>query len=255
MTLLPFFCDWRMPPPARAVCCAALACIWTAFPLRAELTWTQKTVELSTDGKTSVLEARFPFTNGGATSVDIRQVQTSCGCTTVALAQRHFEPGQAGEIVAHYAIGNQVGLQKKMILVSITGSPGFTALTLVVHIPELVRVRPNFVTWNHDEPNAEKIITIESADPEALPLTNLTVLSSNNAFTADLEPLLEGNRYEISVTPKTTAKQLFATLTIRCHVGAEEKTFLAYASVQLPAPALRPRVPNASPAPASTPEP
>jgi hypothetical protein len=227
---------WR-----RALWLVALLAGLSAVPsLRADLTWQRKTVELNPDGKSSVLEARFPFANTGTTPVDIQQVQTSCGCTTVALAQRHFEPGQKGEIVARYAVGEQVGLQKKAILVSTAGNPVATALTLVVHIPELVRLQPASVSWNQDGGSEAKVITLESADARTLPLKDVVVLSSSDTLTTSLEPVLAGSKYEIRVTPKTTGKQLFATLVIHCHVGGQEKIYHVYASVQ-PAPPPAPQ--------------
>jgi hypothetical protein len=229
--------DAGYPPPLRLACIVALVLGWHLPSLRAELTWPQKTVELSTDGKSAAIEARFPFSNDGKTPVDIVQVQTSCGCTTVALDQHHYEPGQKGEIVAHYAIGNQVGLQKKTILVSTAGAPVGTALTLIVHIPELLHMQPAFLTWKHGETNTAKVITIESTNSAALPLRDVSVQSSNSALAAEVEPTRSRDEYEITVRPKATGELIVATLTIHCRLGAEEKTLRAYASVQPALPA------------------
>ena len=102
------------------------------------------------------------FVNHGATPVDIRQIESSCGCTTTELAQRHYEPGQSGDIVAHYAVAGHMGAQKKTLAVWSSDHPdAATTLTLVVHIPEIARLQPAFVTWAHDEANKPKIITLE----------------------------------------------------------------------------------------------
>ena len=71
-----------------------------ASPALAEMEWAQKTVQLKASAKDTVIEARFRFTNRGKDAVDIQQVESSCGCTTTALAQRHYAPGESGAIVA-----------------------------------------------------------------------------------------------------------------------------------------------------------
>jgi hypothetical protein len=212
---------------------AALACGWGMSQLQAELTWAQKAVELQADSKASVIEARFRFINKGSVPIDILQVQTSCGCTTAALAQRHCAPGQSGEVIARFTVGERVGLQKKTILVSTSDGPVPTALTLVVHIPELLRIQPAFVLWKQGEPRAAKTLQIEAAQ-ENLPLKDVSVLSSNPAVAVQWQPVVEGKKYQIVVTPDTTEKPLFSTLTIHCGIGSEQKTFHAYVSVSAP---------------------
>jgi hypothetical protein len=209
-----------------------LICGLGVSSLFAELVWTQKTGDLNSDGRSPLIEAHFPFKNDGSTPVDVRQVQTSCGCTTVALAQRHYEPGESGEIVAHYVVGDRVGLQKQTILVVTSDNPVATTLNLVVHIPELVHVRPTSVTWQLNESNTAKIITLETIDAKSLPLKDVTVVSSYDAVTTSVKPVLPGSEYEISVSPKATSNQLFANLTIHCSLGGQPKTLHTYASVR-----------------------
>jgi hypothetical protein len=216
----------------RATCWVVLVCDWIVLPVHAELIWTQKAVELYPDGKTTLLDAHFTFTNEGLTPVDIRQVQTSCGCTTATLKERHYEPGQNGEIVARYVVGDRVGIQRLSILVATSDNLVPTTLNLVVHVPELVHLRPTSVTWQLNESNTAKIITIETTDSKALPLKDVTVASSYGTVTTSVKPVLLDAKYEISVTPKTTSNQLFANLTIHCNLGGQPKTLHTYASVK-----------------------
>ncbi len=211
----------------------ASAVAWLAgtTTTRAELTWVEKAIELHADGKSSALEARFRFTNAGAQPVDIGQIETSCGCTTAVPTKRHYEPGQTGEIVARYTVGEQTGLQKKLIAVTTSDHPGATMLTLIVHVPELVHLQPRILTWEPGEAREAKTLEVTSGDA-ATPLAELAVQSSNPAMTVTVLPLLEGSGYVVSVRPGTTPQRLFTTLTIRCRVGTEEKVLHAYASEQ-----------------------
>lgn len=197
---------------------------------RAELLWKQQAAELYADAKSTVLEARFPFTNTGNAAVDITSVESSCGCTTVNLEKRHYEPRESGEIVARYTIGTQTGAQKKTVQVETNDGKGPTVLTLNIQIPEILRIQPSFVQWNHGEATTPKIITLEML--QDTPAKDLAVQSTAANFTADLKTLVPGRKYELTVRPKSTDQHQFSTLNIRCRFGEDEKVFRAFAAVR-----------------------
>lgn len=205
---------------------------WGLPATHAELTWERHTIDLQADAKTDVLEARFRFTNTGSTPVDIRQVESSCGCTTTELAKRHYEPGQGGEIVARYTIGGHLGIQTKTIAVSSSDQPEATTLSIVAHIPEVARMEPSFVTWTHNEATRPKIITLEMLQ-EVAP-GDISVQSSNAGVATELRPVVKNRKYELVVTPARTSEFLHAILTIHCRFGGQEQTFRTYATVQPP---------------------
>ena len=209
---------------------AAVSGLCPAGSLRAELTWPQKTVELKVDAATSVTEARFSFKNTGTTPVDVNQVMSSCGCTTVALEKRHYLPGESGEIVAKYTVAEHTGIQKKSILVTTSDGGDPVELNLAVKIPEVLRITPAFVTWKHGETAAPKQITLEMA--QDTPIKEITVQSSSAGVTAALEPVTKGRKYQLTVKPGQTNQHLFATLTVRCQFGDAERVFRTYATVQ-----------------------
>ena len=196
----------------------------------AELTWAQKTVELDGDARSPVLEAHFHFTNTGNAPVEIRNVESSCGCTTAALEKRLYKPQESGEIVAKYTVGTHTGLQKKTLLVQTGDGSAPTTLTLVAHILEILRVTPTFVNWSHNEATTPKHITLELV--QNTPFDEITVESSSPQATAKLVPITRGRKYDLVVTPEQTDHFLLAKLTIHCRFGSEEKTFVSYATVK-----------------------
>ena len=210
-----------------------LALLAAAPRASAELTWAQKTVELNGDARSPVLVAHFHFTNTGGSPVEIRNVESSCGCTTTALEKRTYKPGEDGEIVAKYTVGAHTGLQRKTLLVMTDDGLPPTTLTLVAHIQEILRVTPTAVTWSHHEATAPKRISLELM--QDVPFDEISVESSVPGVTATLVPLTKGRKYSLVVTPGQTDNFLLAKLTIHCRFGSEEKTFVAYATVK-PAP-------------------
>ncbi len=222
MPTLPRVCPLYLP---------AFVLIALVLPARAELTWKQKTVQVKADASMGVVEVRFPFTNGGTNPVDVKQVESSCGCTTTELEQRHYEPGQGGEIVARYTFGNHVGLQHKTIAVKTSDRSEPVILELVADIPEMVRIEPPHVTWSKGEEKKAKSVVLETVND--LVFEDIDLQSTNPAMKAELTTLVKGRKYQITVTPASTAGFAFATLNIRCKFGKElTRTFYSYATVK-----------------------
>ena len=195
----------------------------------AELTWAQKTADVDGDARSPVLEAHYHFTNTGSSPVEIRNVETSCGCTTAALEKRTYQPGETGEIVAKYTVGTHTGVQRKTLLVQ-TNDGKDTTLNLNAHILEILRVTPTVVTWSHNEANGPKRISLELV--QETPFDEISVESSTPHVTAKLVAITKGRKYDLLVTPEQTDRFLYCKLTIHCRFGAEEKSFIAYATVK-----------------------
>ena len=210
----------------------ALAWSMLATPTHAELSWTQKKVELDANAGTEVVEAHYHFTNSGTSPLDIRQVESSCGCTTAELTQRHYDPGQSGEIVARFTVAGRMGVQNKTLAVWSSDQPIPTTLVLIVRIPEIAHLQPVFVTWAHDEPAKPKVITLEML--QDIPPKDITVQSSNSAISAELQTVLKEHKYQLVVTPTQTSQFASAILTVHCRFGDREQTFRTYATVQPP---------------------
>ncbi len=203
---------------------------WT-LPARAELTWAEKTIKLKADPSATVVEARYHFTNSGHSTVDIQQVESSCGCTTAELDKRTYAPGEGGEIVARFTVGVRVGVQTKTIAVKTRDAEEPTTLTMVVDIPEIVKIRPSFVFWVQGEAKKPKTMTIE-VQPDA-PVEKMTVQSSNPLMTPVLKEVVKGSRYQLTITPGQTDRVLYSTLTLNCEFAkGEAKSFRAYATVK-----------------------
>ncbi len=218
------------PLPRRAAVFLLPALFCAARPASAELTWAKKTVELKADAKSTVLEAKFHFTNTGSKAVDVRQIESSCGCTTAELEQRHYEPGASGDIVARYTVGSHVGLQTKTVAVFTSDREQPTMLTLAVQIPEILRITPTYVSWTHGEAAKAKSITLELL--QDTPIADLAVQSSQAGMNVTMQTLVKGRKYRLDVTPVQTDQSAFATLNIHCQYGDEDKTFRAYATVK-----------------------
>ncbi len=221
----------RCLPPVWQRLGLALLCLYGGSQVaRAELNWPQRTVQVTGDATTPILDAHFRFTNVGSSPVEIRQVESSCGCTTTQLEKRVFKPQESGEIIAHYTVGAHTGVQRKTLLVSTDDGSAPVTLTLEAQIPVILRITPGFVTWSHNEHTAPKSITLELL--QDAPLDDIQVESTSPNVNMELAPLVKGRRYTLTVTPRQTDRFLYSKLTIHCRFGKEEKLFIAYATVK-----------------------
>jgi hypothetical protein len=82
---------------------------------------------------------RFNFTNTSDRVISIRNVQTSCGCTTSPLTKRTFAPGESYHIEATFNPQNRRGKELKTLHVD-TDDPGFGRYDLQINVDIRPRV-------------------------------------------------------------------------------------------------------------------
>src|SRR5213080_5047846 len=89
--------------------------IFLCVAARAELKWEQQTLDLhpAVGDKTAV--AHFKYENVGKTPVHFKSVKASCGCTTTQTQKEVVNPGEKGEIIATFNIGDRTGQQMKTV--------------------------------------------------------------------------------------------------------------------------------------------
>ena len=94
----------------------ALALCALPFSASAELSWKKpiQSFQCTIDDKN--VEVHFAFKNTGQTPVTIKDLHTSCGCTTAKLDKKSYAPGESGEVVATYSFRGQTGAHMKLEL-------------------------------------------------------------------------------------------------------------------------------------------
>ena len=192
------------------------------------LRWDKKTIELQPAPAEKTARAEFGFTNVGKQPVIIDSVKASCGCTTVALEKKTYQPGEKGHLTGVFTLGSRKGDQAKSIRVDVRGEPA-TVLMMVTHIGEPIKLEPSLVFWRTGEAPRAKTITVKL--PTGMRLTRVS--SSDPKIAATLEPVGEKSQYKITVTPEGTAQKATAVLNIQGVTRSNElQTFQAYAQVK-----------------------
>jgi hypothetical protein len=188
-----------------------LALIALPFPALADLTWTKTVQEFQCTPDDKSIDAHFPFKNTGKTPVTVRELHTSCGCTTAKLAKKVYAPGETGEVVATYSFRGQTGALRKLVTVHTDEGKPPVALDIRVFRHEPFEMKPGLVYWRTGDAGEAKTVQLTA---NSYPVHIKKVTSSNPHFVASLQPVKDGEQYAISVKPTTTAAKETAEITV-----------------------------------------
>ncbi len=197
-----------------------------------ELKWDRRRAELTPGPDDTVVEAEFGFVNAGREPVVIESIESSCGCATGTLPKMTFDPGERSKLMGRFDTSGRRGVQTKTVTVHIKGAKEPSVLTLVVAIPDLVKISPEILFWNKGEEAKAKTIVCDAMPGLAVRVVKVT--SSEPRIQATIGTLGEGKKYTITVTPDSTATPSFAVLTIDMEFGGRKKTIRSYAQVRQP---------------------
>jgi hypothetical protein len=219
----------RHQPLVRAILICALT-ILLCVTSRAELKWEQTALDLHPALGEKQAVGHFKYENVGTTTVHIKSVKPSCGCTSAQTNVDRIAPGEKGEVTAAFHIGDRTGVQVKTVTVK-TDEPDSgtttTVLSLKATIPELLEVRPALVYWQSGESLGPKTITVRTT--KDFPAKSIKVISSNPAFQTAVRKVREGE-FQIEVQPPSDAsKKTSATLTIQSENSS--RNYYATASI------------------------
>lgn len=206
----------------------------------ADIQWEKKELEFFPSPTDTSVTAEFHFTNTGAKPVTIASVKPACGCTTAVLDKTTYGPGEHGRITSVFTFGQRTGLQNKQIRVSIKGGETDTILSIITHLPEIMKVSPVVVFWRTGDAPQPKTIELTVGREEPVRVTG--VKSSDPSVKVALETVQEGKSYKLVVTPGQTAMPVSSLLTIDTEVAPNvHQLFSAYAHVKL-AESSRPKI-------------
>jgi hypothetical protein len=231
--------------------------ILLALSARAELKWEQNIIELHPSVGDKQAVAHFKYQNIGTTAIHFKSVKASCGCTTTQTQKEVVNPGEKGEIVATFNIGDRTGQQLKTVTVQ-TDDPNpaqaSTVLTLKADITPALEIKPQVVYWQSGEEPKSKKISVKAA--KEFPAKEISIKSNSQNFESKVEPGKPGE-WTIEVTPKDTTHPIGTALLIQTDYPKDApKQFYLNVVVTNPPqapPALRLNTPPAPGVKAATP--
>lgn len=143
--------------------------------------------DLQKGEKTTV---QFPFTNKGEGQLEIRDIATSCGCTTAKQEKTSFAPGESGVIEVTFDSNRFIGRITKNVTVTTnnTKKPS-TTLTITGHVFTEIESKPDSLFFADAKPGlvSEREIMVYAERLEKLEISELQV--SPDYLSAKIEQL------------------------------------------------------------------
>ncbi len=200
-----------------------------AVSAQAGLRFEKKTLELASSPKERSVAGIFRFQNDGVAPVTIRQVNTTCGCTTAKLSQSTYQPGESGEIETVFKYGFARGPLRKLLSVELADG---TEIPLEIHVrvEAPVLARPTLVYWRKGESGGTRNVAIEIG--AGIDAVVGPVECDSDDFSVALRKN-EASGYTLAVTPRSTAERAKGRIRLTTRVaGGEPEMLTIYARVQ-----------------------
>jgi hypothetical protein len=190
----------------------ALAFLVFALSARA-LDWESTVVEAHPAPFQAEVDLVFNYHNNGAKPVRVLAVNTGCHCVFAKAESDRVEPGAKGRILAHFSIGDRVGLYERTISVSTDDASEPQYLTVRIAIPDIATVTPRVLEWHRGGEATEQFVEIAAGPTVLVDFKEAT--ATNNAFIVRLEPIELGRRYRLAIKPRSTAAVANAAVRIK----------------------------------------
>jgi len=199
---------------------------------RAALEWETRSVTLQVHPTQVHADAVYRFSNTGKEPVTISKTKVGCGCLSVKLSKRTFQPGEGGELTVRFDLRNRSGKQKKSTVVSMSNGKTAT-LSTAVDIPKAYKIAPKMMRWVVGSTNETKTAKLEN--PNKQPIKILSASSSHKHLPVELKTIREGFEYEAVVTKKPSASNARSVVRIKTEPPPglkESKTIKLYVHAQ-----------------------
>jgi hypothetical protein len=186
----------------------ALAALIHGSTSRAELTWSTLNQTFQPAPGTPKVEANFPFENRGSYPVTIKEITTSCGCTSTSLEKKTYAPGESGVLHVVFNSAGRTGRQSKTVRV-MTDDPKEKPVSLSLNIglsPSYV-VAPRLLHWKHAEGAMTKQAFLRLAPAAGYDAPKITAAPEGFTITLESDPK-SASTFLIRVTPKNTEAPL-----------------------------------------------
>ena len=192
----------------------------------AALDFGETTREIHAAPDQHILTSDIEFKNTSDKPVTIERYEATCSCMGVKVKDGKlvYAPGEGGVLRTTFDMRNFVGDTQKAIQIVLAGDPPAKpsiVLNFNIHIPVLVKVEPNTLSWELGAAAEARKVTITMDHSEPIRVTGVDC--GKDVFQIDLATIEEGRKYEVTVTPTGTAEPDLGVITIRTDCKIERQ--------------------------------
>ena len=166
------------------VATAIVVAAWTSTVSAAQLSSLFKTTnhDFGTVARAAKTEFRFAFDNPYNQTIQVRNVRTSCGCTTPTVETEIVPPGGRGSILARFNTGTHTGARSATLTVTFD-KPNFSEVQLHVkgYIRSDVVFQPGEASFGNLMQGTSKTIEV-AVDYAGKPAWQINKVTSSDSF-------------------------------------------------------------------------
>ena len=191
----------------------ALALALGLRPAAAGVTWEHLEQSIVAEPDQKPTRVPFRFTNTSEAPLKVLEIHRCCGLGAEDPPAKDFAPGEKGEIVVWlYPKGATHAYTSDF---KVTTEDGVTTkLKIHVDIPDFLSLQSESLTWKQGETPAAKTADVHIKG-SLHAVKNLVVKNApGSPFTTDMAAVEPGRRYRLTVTPKSTAAPISASIRI-----------------------------------------
>ena len=202
----------------------------------------------------------YVFTNVGGATLQVSNVQVTCGCTTAGEWTRRVDPGQTGSIPIQFNTVGYGGAVGKSITVTCNDTnQAAVVLQIKGNVWKPIDVMPQMAVLNVTAESPSAATTVRIVSNEEAPLTLSAPEGNNAAFAAELKTNQPGKQFELVVrtVPPLPAGNAQGQITLKTSsTNLPVINVTAWANVQpvvvaMPAQIALPMAPLANPMPSA----
>lgn len=174
----------------------------------------------------------FSFRNASDQVIVVKNVMSSCGCTTAELEQRIYKPGEQGVLKGRFTFEGRTGFQQKKITIK-TDDPKQPEILLAfeVNIPQVVAVTPVFLYWELGGSADWKQVRLKLAEGVSSKSPQATF--DQDAIELEVKTIQPGKEFQLQLKPTDLSRKqmLSIKLSLPLSIG-HSKEVLVYAAVK-----------------------
>lgn len=153
----------------------------------------------------------FRFSNDGTGTIEILELEPTCGCTSGNIGKRMYQPGEGGVVEVLFNLEKREGLQRKGIAVKTSDSKE-TTLYVGTNIQPSFQVSPKRLVWEAGEVRAGKSFRIVNQNERPFLLER--AVPARDGLAVELVTKKEGFEYELVVVPDPELKNVLIPVDI-----------------------------------------
>ncbi len=217
--------------------CVGILCLHTILA-DTGLTFETNRKDVSVEPDAADVFVPFHFKNNTEREITIAKYDTACSClkTKIKDNKMTYAPGESGEALIHFDLGNFSGtVNKSLMLWTTEDKPEKPSdiLTVYATIPELFKITPVTTTWETGEEAKTKTVKIKVSGKSPIQLKSHNITNKN--FTYEITPIKKGWEYQIDITPKLTGKSTFGIIKLKTDSAIKRyKNPMVFAVVKKP---------------------